>query len=210
MKKILIYSVGFTILLFGFRIIYSGTLLFFFIPWNLFLAWLPLLFSSKIKEQGINLRNSVFFVLWLLFFPNAPYMITDLFHLEQRDGVPMYFDLILLFTAAWNALLMGLLSFRNIETWLLRMYSSSTVRIISAVCFFACGFGIYLGRYLRFNSWHVITQPFDLLKEIAVRFIHPFEHPGTWAVTVLFSVLMMIVYETLKQLTKYNNSTLNK
>lgn len=206
MKRILIYSVGFTLLLFAFRVVYSGTLLFFFIPWNLFLAWLPLLFSSKIKEPGINFHNSVFFVLWLLFSPNAPYMITDLFHLEQREGVPMYFDLILLFTAAWNALLMGLLSFRNIEAWLLKMYNAPAVRVISVVCFLLCGFGIYLGRYLRFNSWHVITQPFDLLKEIAIRFIHPFEYPGTWAVTILFSVLMMIVYETLKQLAMYLNN----
>ncbi len=206
MKRILIYSVGFTLLLFVFRVVYSGTLLFFFIPWNLFLAWLPLFFSSKISGTKINSHNAIFFVLWLLFFPNAPYMITDLFHLEQREAVPLYFDLILLFTAAWNALLMGLLSFRNIETWLLRMYAASTVRIISVVCFLLCGFGIYLGRYLRFNSWHVITQPFDLLKEIAIRFIHPFEYPGTWAVTILFSVLMMIVYETLKQMAIYYNS----
>lgn len=200
MKKILFYSVSFTILLFIFRVAYTGSLLFFFIPWNLFLAWLPFFFSSQIKNARPDFKNGLLFCMWLLFFPNSPYLITDLFHLEQREGIPMYFDLVLLFTAAWNGILMGLLSLKNIEDQLRQMLSAKKVKLITAGCFFLCGFGIYLGRYERYNSWHIITQPFSLAKDIALRFMQPWVYPRTWAVTVLFAVLLLLIYETLKKM----------
>lgn len=200
MKRILIYSVSFTLLLFLFRVIYTGSILFLFIPWNLFLAWLPLLFSSKIKSDANKFKNGILYCLWLLFFPNAPYLITDLFHLHLRTGVPLYFDLILLFTASWNGILMGFLSIQNIEYSLLNFISNKKIKAITMLSFFLCGFGIYLGRFERYNSWHLLTQPVDLLKDIAVRFIKPWDHPRTWAVTFLFALSLFLIYETLKKI----------
>ncbi len=200
MKRILIYSVAFSIALYLFRVVYTGSLLFLFIPWNLFLAWLPLFFSSRIKGASITISNGLFFCLWLLFFPNAPYLITDLFHLEQREGVPLYFDLVLLFTAAWNGLLMGLLSFKQIEQKLLHHFSFKKVQLITGFCFLLCGFGIYLGRYERYNSWHLVTQPVTLAEDIVSKFLQPWNYPRAWAVTVLFTLLLLLIYETLKKL----------
>ncbi len=200
MKKILIYSVGFSILLYVFRVWYTGSLLFLFIPWNLFLAWLPLLFSSMIKDERFSFKNVMFFSLWLLFFPNSPYLITDLFHLEQREGVPLYYDLVLLFMAAWNGLLMGLYSLRNIEQLLLKRFSITKVKLMLLSFFALCGFGIYLGRYDRYNSWHLVTQPFDLMEGIFSKIISPASHPRVWAVTILFAVVLLLIYETLKKM----------
>lgn len=200
MKRILIYSVSFTLLLLLFRVIYTGSILFFFIPWNLFLAWLPLLFSSKIKSDANKFKNGILYCLWLLFFPNAPYLITDLFHLHLRTGIPLYFDLILLFTAAWNGILMGFLSIQNIEYSLLNFISNKKIKAITILSFILCGFGIYLGRFERYNSWHLLTQPVDLLKDIAIRFIKPWDHPRTWAVTFLFALPLFLIYETLKKI----------
>ena len=200
MKRILFYSIAFTISLYLFRVAYTGSLLFLFVPWNLFLAWLPLLFSSMLKDATFNLKNGMFFCLWLLFFPNSPYLITDLFHLEQREGIPLYFDLVLLFTAAWNGLLLGLLSLKNIENKLKQRFSSKKVQIISGFCFLLCGFGIYLGRFERYNSWHILTQPITLIKDIASKFVQPWQHPRAWAVTVLFALLLLLIYETLKKM----------
>ncbi len=200
MKKILIYSVGFSILLYVFRVWYTGSLLFLFIPWNLFLAWLPLLFSSMIKDEKFSFKNVMFFCLWLLFFPNSPYLITDLFHLEQREGVPLYYDLVLLFMAAWNGLLMGLYSLRNIEQLLLKRFSVTKVKLMLLSFFALCGFGIYLGRYDRYNSWHLVTQPFDLMEGIFSKIISPASHPRVWAVTILFAVVLLLIYETLKKM----------
>jgi uncharacterized membrane protein len=200
MKKILTYSVGFSILLYVFRVWYTGSLLFLFIPWNLFLAWLPLLFSSMIKDERFSFKNVMFFCLWLLFFPNSPYLITDLFHLEQREGVPLYYDLVLLFMAAWNGLLMGLYSLRNIEQLLLKRFSVTKVKLMLISFFALCGFGIYLGRYDRYNSWHLVTQPFDLMEGVFSKIISPASHPRVWAVTILFAVVLLLIYETLKKM----------
>ncbi len=197
MKKILTYSVGFSILLYVFRVWYTGSLLFLFIPWNLFLAWLPLVFSSMIKDANLSVRNVTLFSLW---FPNSPYLITDLFHLAQREGVPLYYDLVLLFMAAWNGLLMGLYSLRNIEQLLLKRFSVTKVKLMLLSFFGLCGFGIYLGRYDRYNSWHLVTQPFDLMEGIFSKIISPASHPRVWAVTILFAVVLLLIYETLKKM----------
>ena len=200
MKKILLYSVGFSFLLYAFRVWYTGSFLFLFIPWNLFLAWLPLLFSSMIKDTQFSMRNITLFSLWLLFFPNSPYLITDLFHLQERAEVPLYYDLVLLFMAAWNGLLMGLFSLRNIEQLLLKRFAVLKVKLITVSLFVLCGFGIYLGRYDRYNSWHLVTQPFDLMEGIVSKLISPASHPRVWAVTILFAVVLLLIYETLKKM----------
>ena len=200
MKNILIYSVAFSFLLYAFRVWYTGSFLFLFIPWNLFLAWLPLLFSSMIKDSKLSMRNVSLFSLWLLFFPNSPYLITDLFHLQERAGIPLYYDLVLLFMAAWNGLLMGLYSLRNIEQLLLKRFSAIQVKPMILSFFVLCGFGIYLGRYDRYNSWHLVTQPFDLAQGILSKVISPASHPRVWAVTILFAVVLLLIYETLKKM----------
>jgi uncharacterized membrane protein len=200
MKKILMISIGFSVALYVCRVLYTGSLLFMFIPWNLFLAWLPFFFSSLLLKEKNKLGRVVWFCLWLLFLPNAPYLITDLVHLEQRLPVPFYFDLVLLFSAAWNGLLLGLLSVKNIEEHLHRSFSLIKVKIILFGIFFLSGFGIYLGRYDRYNSWHIVTQPFDLLNDIALYILQPLQHIHTWAVTVLFAAAFWVMYETLRQL----------
>jgi uncharacterized membrane protein len=209
MKRILLISTGFTLLLFAVRVMVTQSFYFFFIPWNLFLAWLPLFFISRLKGEEKSMKNIAFLMLWMLFFPNAPYVITDLFHLENRPPVPMYFDLLILFSAAWNGLLMGLLSVKKLEDWLLQTYHVRTVRLIIIGCFFLCGFGIYLGRFERFNSWHIVTQPADLFTDIFYRFANPFDHLRTWAVTILFGVVLFFFYETLKAF-QFSSNTIKK
>jgi uncharacterized membrane protein len=199
MKKILILSIGFSIALYVCRVLYTGSFLFMFIPWNLFLAWLPFFFSNLLRKEQNKFGRLVWFCLWLLFLPNAPYLVTDLVHLEQRLPVPFYFDLVLLFSAAWNGLLLGLLSIKNIEEHLYQYFSRIKVKIILFSIFFLSGFGIYLGRYDRYNSWHILTQPFDLLHDITLYILQPLQHIHTWAVTVLFAAAFWVMYETLRQ-----------
>ncbi len=200
MKKVLTISIGFALALFSFRVLYSGSLLFFFIPWNLFLAWLPFYFSSLMLKENRVVGKFFWFCLWLLFLPNAPYLITDLVHLEQRPPIPFYFDLVLLFIAAWNGLLLGLLSVKNIEEQLLLQFNQLQVKFILFFIFMLSGFGIYLGRYDRYNSWHILTQPFDLIRDISLYILEPFQHIHTWAVTILFAAVFWVMYETLRQL----------
>lgn len=199
MKRILFFSVGFTITLYAVRVLYTGSFLFLFIPWNLFLAWLPFYFSLKMKDENTNAIKVIWFLCWLLFLPNAPYLITDFVHLEHRPNVPFYFDLIMLFSAAWNGLLLGLLSLQTVEQELKNNFNFWKVKAMMLCLFVLCGFGIYLGRFDRFNSWHIITQPFDLLSSIFTYIIQPMEHLHTWAVTVLFAAVLWLMYETMRQ-----------
>jgi uncharacterized membrane protein len=73
-----------------------------------------------------------------------------------------------------------------------------------AVLLFAASFGVYLGRFLRWNSWDIISHPFSLLHDIASRCLHPEDHPRTWGVTVLLGTFLSLVYFSLKEL-KFQN-----
>jgi uncharacterized membrane protein len=107
---------------------------------------------------------------------------------------------LLVTSAAWNGLILGIVSLMHIEEFLLRHFLAKPVRIFVMISLAACSFGIYLGRFLRFNSWDIITHPEIIIKAIGVRIIYPFEHVRTWGFTVLFAVFISIIYYTLRQL----------
>lgn len=119
MWKILTASVLFSILLVAARVWRSHSLLYISLIWNLLLAWIPYAVSllATGKKRWFS-HPAIFYtgsLIWLLFFPNAPYIITDLFHLEQRPGIPLWFDLLLIFSFAWNGLIFGYLSLMKME-----------------------------------------------------------------------------------------------
>ena len=122
-KKIII-PLAFTISLLIIRIILSNELTYIFLAWNLFLAWIPFALSQKLNN--IDNRWKILFIttLWLLFLPNAPYIITDFLHLKQRFPIPYWYDIFLLFSAALNGLLLGLSSLLTVEKFLLNRYGS--------------------------------------------------------------------------------------
>ena|SRR5687767_12969030 len=190
----------FTLSLFRFWI--SDTKVFLFLNWNLFLAFIPWVASSLIFIYPVLQKHKIFlFILlatWLLFFPNAPYILTDLFHLRLKSNIPIWFDLVLILSFAWTGLMFGFISLMDIEKLLIaRCKSWLTISVIGILLFIA-GFGVYVGRYLRWNSWDIIQQPRGLLADVADRFIHPFDHPRTWALTILLGILLNVMYFSIK------------
>ena len=186
----------FSVLCFGLwmaRAVWTGSPAYIFLNWNLFLAIIPWLISSGIKNSR---HASWLWVLalpaWVLFFPNAPYIITDLFHLRRHPG--MWFDLVLILSFAWTGLLAGLLSLRHIEESLVLRLGKTRAVLISSAFLFLCAFGIYLGRFERWNSWDILHHPFSLFTDIADRFIHPQNHPRTWGMTMLFGLMLNMMY----------------
>jgi uncharacterized membrane protein len=209
-------SIGFCLLLELIRIAVSNSLHYIFLPWNLLLAYVPLWISSKkfvpqtnspVNRKGVSRffhvwKHFFWIAAWFIFLPNAPYLITDLIHLKERHPVPFYFDTVLVFLYAVNGLIFFFVSVSQGEQYWRKKIPSISVNWFFLGAFGGCSFGIYLGRFGRFNSWNVVTDPLDLFYQIADRFLFPLEHPQTWAVTLLFSILLFLLY----QLSKYRTS----
>lgn len=185
-----------------FRFYFSETKTFLFLNWNLFLAFIPWLATNLIILSKRLQNNKVVLILvlaiWLLFFPNAPYILTDLFHLRVRSSIPIWYDLVVILSFAWTGLTFGFLSLVDIESLASKYMNARLVRGIMFVLLFAGGFGIYLGRYLRWNSWDILNNPLSMLSEIGERFIDPFSHPRTWGMTILFGILLNMMFWTFK------------
>ena len=176
-----------------------------FLNWNLFLAIVPFFFSSYLILHKETINKYSFAVIagaWLLFFPNSPYILTDLFHLHVHDGMPQWFDLIMILSFAWAGLLFGFLSLSQMEKMLLEKVSVRTSNIVIVSLLFISSFGVYIGRFLRWNSWDIVSSPLAILADIADRFIHPFAHGRTWGITILMGTLLSSIYFSVKMMVR--------
>lgn len=194
-------SSAFCFLLLMLRIYATLQLHFAFLVWNLFLAWVPFWLAVQLhKEQVRNSRWKpwVFFSFWLLFFPNAPYILTDLFHLKRTPDAPFWFDMVLILSFAWTGLMLGFVSLMEVHDSLEKRVKPCISWAVIIGCLFLCGFGIYLGRFERWNSWDLITNPLPLLKDVLDRLIHPAKHPRTIGITMLFAVFLSMQYLILR------------
>jgi uncharacterized membrane protein len=181
-----------------FRFVYTDTKLFLHLNWNLFLAFLPWLFSTvlmvypKLQQNKLGLIALVF--SWLLFFPNALYILTDLFHLQLETTMPKWFDLVLILCFAWVGLMFGFMSLWDIEKIMGNTIKKKLMPVVSLFLLFLGSFGIYLGRYLRWNSWDIIREPFNLFYDIGDRILKPFQHKGTWGMTLFMFIFLSMIY----------------
>ena len=141
----------------------------------------------------------MYLAVWLLFFPNAMYIITDIFHLKEHPDVPQWYDLLILFSAAISGVIMGFLSLQNVEQYLRRNISYKLVPWVVLSFLILSGYGIYLGRYLRWNSWNIITQPISLLVDIKQDVFHPIRNNQCWMLSVLFGVWLHVLYRYFKK-----------
>jgi len=184
----------------AFRYYISDTKVFLFLNWNLFLAWIPLLLSSFILAFKIRSTISLLFIIvvWILFFPNSPYILTDLFHLRARNEIPIWYDLIVILSYAWTGLICGFISLNDIEKQLSEYGKRNIINGVIVFFLFMSSFGVYLGRFLRWNSWDVLNNPFGLFSDIVVRFIYPMEYTKTWGVTLLMGIMLNFMYFTFK------------
>lgn len=195
---ILALSSATCITLVGARVAYSDSGRYISLIWNLFLAWIPfvlayLAYALSWRRTLLYLIVPIFAFLWLIFFPNAPYLITDIQHLADGLGeAPVWFDVILLIWFSWTGLLLGIVSlylmqeivkdaFGKFVGWVLVF----SVSILSSI-------GVYLGRFLRWNSWDIIHDSTEILRDAW----HLLRNLNRSAVgfTALFTVFFLFVY----------------
>ena len=170
-----------------------------YLIWNLFLAWIPYIISSCfIKKDISTIRFITFFILWLLFFPNAPYLVTDVLHIAGRLSPLLWYDSLLFFFFGWIGLFLGILSLFHIHQYLKNHLSNLTSEIIIfAICFIS-SFGVYLGRFERWNSWDVFINPLQLVKhsfDVSNGLIYMIGTP--LAFMCVFTVFMYLVYRAI-------------
>lgn len=177
------------------RFVGTENLGFIFMIWNLFLAWIPLLFIKWVWEQQ-KVKPSSLFVLaiyltiWLLFFPNAPYLITDIKHLRGVSEQMIWYDSLMLFLFAFSGFLTGLYSIRIVYRIINHRWKSRAAWFTIGASMILSGFGVFLGRYGRWNSWDIVTQPGALLRGIISSAQDPLAIKHTFA----FSFVLMLLY----------------
>jgi uncharacterized membrane protein len=182
------------------RILYSGNGSYLFMIWNLCLAWIPYVISTRFKNLiGSKKLIKVFvFMCWLLFFPNALYIVTDIIHLTETQAAPLWYDAVLLFVSSLTGLVLAFASVINTEKYLQTIFAKKYVTPLIIILLFFGSFGVYLGRFERWNSWDVINNPLSLCIDITDRFISPFSHTKTWSVTFLFTFLYSLCWFLIK------------
>ena len=198
-------SVGFSLFLLLIRIIKTDSVFFLFLVWNLFLAFIPYLITFLLSLRKVN--RFVFwtgFTIWLVFLPNSPYILTDLQHIRLSTLQSVWFDVLLILSFAVNGAIIGFVSLFMMRELLRKRISKSATNFIIYTTLLLCGFGIYLGRILRWNSWDIIQNPIGILSDVAKRFLFPTEHINTWSFTIGFGGFLIIMYHLIQHYQKNN------
>jgi len=183
----------------GVRVVGTGRVTFVFLAWNLFLAALPYVVAHAFAER-VSARQRVeplgvgLFLVWLAFLPNAPYVLTDFMHLQRSDPRLWWYDVLLLATCAGTAWFLGLASLTMVHGALRHRLGKWPARGIVAVVCGLCAIGVYLGRFLRFNSWDVVTSPRAVVSSVIAQFWSPLEHVRTYAFVAFFTALLIVSY----------------
>ena len=210
----LMISCGFSCLLLCARIFITGDLTYLFLVWNLFLAFIPFAISEWLLtlERFAQRKRKLAIVLfvWLLFIPNSFYILTDLFHLDKFDSAPKWFDLLLIFSFAWNGIVLGIVSIRKTEVIIESISGRRFSLFIIFIVMWLNAFGIYIGRYLRFNSWDIIAQPFSLFKEMFEVLFHTLRNKMEWGMIAVYAVFMTVLYITIKKLAENFHKPITK
>ena len=202
----LTFASGVSVALVIARIFWTGNLHYAFLVWNLFLAWMPLVFALMAQDnyRASSGRDWNFVGLttaWLLFFPNAPYIFTDLIHLTTHFYTHFWVDMVLVLSCALTGLVLGFLSL-----YLMQGIVSRRLGRIAGWCFVAgvaglSSIGVYVGRFLRFNSWDVIFNPVGLYHGIGSWVTDPLHSSRSSVFPVLFATFVFISYVMLYALT---------
>ncbi len=192
----LLKLVLFCLLLVLTRFLKTGHYSFIFLFWNLFLAWLPYYFIMNYSKVKSRFAQMTLIGMTILFLPNAPYLLTDLFHLSKNLVAPLWFDLVLILSFALLGLILFVITTDELLKAIVPYFRS---RIVFACCklliILSNGYGIYLGRYLRFNSWDIVSRPDELASGMFRSVFDLNCYKETLAVSFTFAIFLYLLFE---------------
>jgi len=200
---LLALSITMSLILIGLRIHLFGTETYNFLFRNIFLASISFIVSSLMLLKAKKLKSGITFyillVTWLAFFPNAPYIITDFYHLKYEAPISMWFDIALVMSFVMNGLFMGLVSLMDVQYLVAQRFTARVGWVFSMGALVLSGFAIYIGRFLRFNTWDLVYQPEVILREIGERLTVTHFYPNLFGMPIVFSVFFILGYLIFRQ-----------
>ena len=202
----LLFASGIGVLLSAVRIERTHNWRYALLPGNLFLAWLPLIFALGVyhlhhKGERRSLRLAALAGLWLLFFPNAPYIFTDLVHLWSNFRSAFWVDMMLVLLVALTGFVVGCLSLFLMQWVVAERLGKLAGWLFIIVVAWLTGFGVYVGRFLRWNSWDLLMHPWDVTNSIGHVAAHPLANPNSVVFPALFATFLFLGYLMLYALT---------
>jgi len=189
---------GLVVAMVAVRVVYSGNSNYEALVWNLFLAWIPFGFAlyvyDRYRSGAARTQLLLGGAFWLLFFPNAPYIVTDFKHLRTWTGAPLWYDVVLVSAGAWAGLVLGFISLYLMQAVMRRALGALNAWLFVLFALVLSSFGIYLGRFQRSNSWDIFVRPQAFADDLWTRLADPNESARVVAVTVLFTAFLAATY----------------
>ena len=185
--------------LFIVRVQQSQNIRYWFLLWNLVLAWVPLGLVLVLRERlrltrWLTWQNVTLSILWIGFLPNSFYLVSDLVHLHSTGEVSLIFDSVLFMSFIFNGFISGFASLYLMHVQLIPRFRREYVHGVVAAVLLLCSFAIYLGRDLRWNTWDILVNPAGILFDVSERVINPLTHSEVFSTTALFFLLLGSIY----------------
>ncbi|HPF11896.1 MAG TPA: DUF1361 domain-containing protein [Flavobacteriaceae bacterium] len=198
------YLVVISMVLLALRLKITQDSFFLFLGWNLLLSLIPWCIAHllAVLQPISKMKYLLGLLLWLLWLPNTPYLITDFIHLKKVETSLYCMDIAMLFSFTVTGLWLYTCSFRHMKLLGTQFLRKKTIFIVFGSIPFLCGLGVYLGRFERWNSWNLATHPLELSKTIALYVIHPTDHLFAWSFSIGFGIFLLLSRFFIDLLTK--------
>ena len=195
-------AITFSIVALMVRMKLNKSFFYIFLIWNVTLAIIPYTITMYLSTKANlgKLKIGFWFVIWLLFLPNAPYIVTYLIHIKFGSDQLLWLDVLVVLSFALSGLLIFYLSVLDMQRIISATFKTLPIETITFIILFLCGFGVYLGRFLRYNSWEILSEPHKLISDIVGIVFSPFQHTQAWLFTLGFGGFLLVGYWLFKHL----------
>jgi uncharacterized membrane protein len=168
-----------------------------FLLWNMALAWVPFVAAlalDDVRSTPLSLQLPLL-ALWLVFFPNAPYLVTDLIHIDPANTttIGILGDAALV-SVAPVGLALGFSSLMLVERAVRERSGGRTALATAVLSLVAASLGIYLGRVVRLNSWDLLTRPRVVGRVLHQLVLDPLAHPLAVFATIALAATLSVLY----------------
>jgi uncharacterized membrane protein len=167
-----------------------------YLIWNLALAWVPFLAATGLRVIDRAQRRALtatLGVIWLLFLPNAPYLITDIAHFDGPSSSTPWLDLAKFLSFAWAGVVLGLASLRIVHQLVAQRRGQLAGALVVIVGATASGIGVAIGRFARLNSWEAVTHPVTVSAS-TLRLSSSYQAVAVGAFVTLLILVMYIAF----------------